>query len=281
LGELIKVDLEQRWRQECHPRKLEIYLEEFPELGDLALLPVELIYEELQARLQVGDQVTEQEIRNRFPQQADRLCRLLASLAVPGNATCTYYTPTDQHASDVRLIDRPFEEFQEGDQVDDFELLMRLGRGTFAQVFLARQRSLERIVALKISAPQGHEPQTLAQLNHENLVRVFDQRITVDPPLRLLYMEVVPGGTLQEVVQRVQTGHSKTEYSKSGYSKTGNSKTSNSTLRVSQSQSYEPLTGQLLLDSIDASLSSQGVVVPEHSQLRHWLASGRLSCRIA
>jgi serine/threonine protein kinase len=263
LGELIKVDLEQRWRQECHPRKLEIYLEEFPELGDLALLPVELIYEELQARLQVGDQVTEQEIRNRFPQQADRLCRLLAGLAVPGNATCTYYTPTDQHASDVRLIDRPFEGFQEGDQVDDFELLMRLGRGTFAQVFLARQRSLERIVALKISAPQGHEPQTLAQLNHENLVRVFDQRITVDPPLRLLYMEVVPGGTLREVVQRVQTGYSKTGYSKAG----------NSTMRVSQSQSYGSLTGQLLLDSIDEHLGSQGVVVPEHSQLRHWLAS--------
>ena len=288
LGELIKVDLEQRWQQECHPRKLEIYLEEFPELGNLAQLPVELIYEELQARLQVGDQVTEQEIRNRFPQQADRLCRLLAGMAVPGNATCSYYTPTDKHASDVRLIDRPYEEFQEGDQVDDFELIMRLGRGTFAQVFLARQKSLERIVALKISAPQGHEPQTLAQLNHENLVRVFDQRITVDPPLRLLYMEVVPGGTLREVVQRVQTGHSATGHSATGNSATGhsatgnsatgnsatgNSTTGNSTTQVSRSQSSGPRTGQLLLDSVDERLGSQGVAVPEHSQLRHWLAS--------
>ena len=41
------------------------------------------------------------------------------------------------------------------------------------QVFLARQQSMQRLVALKISADKGTEPQTLAQLDHDYIVRVF------------------------------------------------------------------------------------------------------------
>src|SRR5207302_406526 len=68
----------------------------------------------------------------------------------------------------------------------------------------ARQRSMQRPVALKISSRRSDEPQTLAQLDHPNIVRVYDQREVADRGLRLLYMEYVPGGTLQEVVERVR-----------------------------------------------------------------------------
>ncbi len=56
---------------------------------------------------------------------------------------------------------------------------------------------MQRIVALKVSVHRGSEPQTLAQLDHESIVRVFDQRLLHDRKLHLMYMQYLPGGTLQ------------------------------------------------------------------------------------
>ena len=92
--------------------------------------------------------------------------------------------------------------YEPGQTVDDFDLLLLLGRGAFASVFLARQRSLHRLVALKISAHEGIEPQALAQLEHPHIVRVFDQRIL--PYTRLLYMQYVAGGTLHDALGRMR-----------------------------------------------------------------------------
>ncbi len=74
----------------------------------------------------------------------------------------------------------PLSQIEVGQRLDDFDLLIELGSGAFARVFLARQLSLQRLVAVKISANHGHEPQTLAQLDHDYIVRVFDQRILRD-----------------------------------------------------------------------------------------------------
>src|SRR5262249_42994402 len=49
-----------------------------------------------------------------------------------------------------------------GQRLDDFELLGVLGTGAFARVYLARQSSLGRLVALKVSAHCGDEARTLA-----------------------------------------------------------------------------------------------------------------------
>ena len=99
---------------------------------------------------------------------------------------------------------RPTDLPEPGAIVDDFLLVERLGQGAFADVWLARQASLQRMVALKISADEGHEPATLAQLDHPHVVRVFDQRAVAGRDWRLLYMEVVPGGTLDDVIARVR-----------------------------------------------------------------------------
>ena len=48
--------------------------------------------------------------------------------------------------------------------VKDSSGLVKLGKGAFASVFLARQVSMQRLVALKASADKGDEPQMLAQL---------------------------------------------------------------------------------------------------------------------
>jgi serine/threonine protein kinase len=89
------------------------------------------------------------------------------------------------------------------DEIEDFELVRLLGQGAFAKVHLARQKSMQRTVALKISTRGSDEPRTLAQLEHPNIVRVYDQRTVPSRDLRLLYMEYVPGGTLEALIRKV------------------------------------------------------------------------------
>jgi eukaryotic-like serine/threonine-protein kinase len=61
-----------------------------------------------------------------------------------------------------------------GSEFLGFRLLEELGRGAFGRVFLAQQGALaNRPVALKISAKLHEESQTLAQLQHTNIVPIF------------------------------------------------------------------------------------------------------------
>jgi serine/threonine protein kinase len=134
-------------------------------------------------------------------------------------------------------------EIEVGQRLDDFDLLIELGSGVFARVFLARQRSLQRLVAVKISANRGDEPQTLAQLDHDYIVRVFDQRIVRDRDWRLLYMQYLPGGTLLNVVQAIHHA------------------------------GRTPDSGQALLDAVDDALESRGEIRPAESSTRAELAT--------
>jgi serine/threonine protein kinase/tetratricopeptide (TPR) repeat protein len=55
-----------------------------------------------------------------------------------------------------------------------FRLIEVLGQGAFGRVYLARQGDLaNRPVALKVSARMFREPQTLAQLQHTNIVPIY------------------------------------------------------------------------------------------------------------
>ncbi|MFQ6392104.1 serine/threonine-protein kinase [Nocardia sp. KC 131] len=97
---------------------------------------------------------------------------------------------------------------------------------------------MQRLVAVKISHNHGIEPQTLAQLDHEYIVRIFDQRLIADGELKLLYMQYLPGGTLLDVV------------------------------RLLRSTPSEHRSGQLLLDAIDEVLADRGEVRPTESAVR-------------
>jgi hypothetical protein len=56
-----------------------------------------------------------------------------------------------------------------------------------------------------VSADKGDEPQMLGQLDHPNIVRVYDVRRLPDRKVRLLYMQYVAGGTLQSVIERARS----------------------------------------------------------------------------
>jgi serine/threonine protein kinase len=189
LIELIKVDLEYRSSKGQPERRIEEYLVEFPEIVD-AGLPVDLVYEEFHIRRRKGDEVTAKEYLERFPEYAGELQRMLELEAA--NLSTTLFTGEKTAAIDIE------------ERIDDFDILAQLGKGAFATVYLARQRSMQRIVALKVSADRGLEAQTLAQLDHPHIVRVYDQRVLEDRGLRLLYMQYVAGGTLQPVVDAVR-----------------------------------------------------------------------------
>jgi len=134
------------------------------------------------------------EYATRFPECAAELKKLWA-----GEQTTDRTQTAKQKSKQRQALDN----FQPGEAIDDFDLLTLLGAGAFARVFLARQRSMQRLVALKIATDHSQESQTLAQLDHDHIVRVYDQRLLPDQGLRMLYMQYVPGGTLQSIVPMV------------------------------------------------------------------------------
>ncbi|MFO1021095.1 MAG: hypothetical protein U0903_10415, partial [Planctomycetales bacterium] len=136
LVELVKLDLENRW--EFGLRKLlEDYDDDFPELQPL-LTPA-LILEEFHARRRAGEHPPLKEYTDRFPQFAAQIESLFP-----------LETPTVIHTA-LTVGGSSLEQLQVGERIGDFDLLARLGTGGFAQVFLARQNSMQRLVALKIS----------------------------------------------------------------------------------------------------------------------------------
>ena len=194
LIELIKVDLRYRWANDSEPKRLAQYCEELPELGSWPL-PPDLIYEEFHVLRESGTAVGVDEFSTEYPDQSETLGDLLAT----GEYQPTSLTQMTHSGSAQSLV-----ELDVGKRINDFDLMTELGRGAFARVFLARQRSMQRLVAVKISEDHGTEPQTLAQLDHDYIVRVFDQRVLEGGRLRLLYMQYLPGGTLLPLVKLVQ-----------------------------------------------------------------------------
>ncbi|MGV9869711.1 serine/threonine-protein kinase [Rhodococcus koreensis] len=245
LIELIKIDLEYRWLRYDFPKRLTEYRAEFPELQD-GPFPAELVYEEFHAR-------------RRSTPEADAATMAVEAATMAGGRGAEEFT--DDYCS--TMIARPRAQvvlgnIDVGDRVDDFDLLMRIGSGAFAQVYLARQQSMQRLVAVKISHNHGIEPQTLAQLDHDYIVRIYDQRLIADGELKLLYMQYLPGGTLLDVVHLLR------------------------------STPAEHRSGQLLLDAVDGVLAAKGEVRPTESAVRTRIASltwpetvAWLGCRLA
>ncbi len=231
LVELIKVDLEQRWLQHGLPTRLEEYCADFPELGAGAHLPCDLVYEEFHVRSQSDEAPEVEEYFRRFPGHAEQLKRLLDM-------------QTNKTTSTL-IGGRRGPEIDVGQQLDDFDLLTRLGKGAFASVYLARQRSMQRLVALKVSMNRGDEPQTLAQLDHPHIVRVYDQRLLPERGLRLMYMQVVAGGTLHGVADLVRITPQAVR------------------------------TGKMLVDCVDSALEDRGESPPAESALRRKLTKSK------
>jgi eukaryotic-like serine/threonine-protein kinase len=229
LLELIKVDLKHRLIRQREAVRIESYLEQYPELQSGGV-PVDLLFEEFRLRQAAGERVGLDEYVRRFPDSAPSLVRRFETVkqpAAPTRASVTWELPA----------------MQVGETLGEFRIQRLLGKGAFAHVYLAWQTTLQRTVALKVARDRGAEPQTLAQLDHPNIVRVFDLRTVPEQELSLLSMKFVAGGTLEDVI-----GHTKrtptTEWS-----------------------------GQTLLTAIDTSMKANETEPPAETDQRRRLRS--------
>ena len=230
LIELIKMDMAIACEQSPEvnsPPRIEDYLSAFEHILPQDDVPVDLVMEELQLRKEIGAaRLMPMTIKNVFLSTGGVIGQLL------GVAEATSAVQNRRGPPDVEI----------GSTIDDFLIIQTLGSGAFANVYLARQVSMHRLVALKVSRGTGDEPQALAQFDHPNVVRVFDQREIEEGQIHLLYMQYLPGGTLADVVKLVRT------------------------------TSANNLSGQVLLDAVDRQLLRAAQVVPERSSVREWLA---------
>ena len=91
-----------------------------------------------------------------------------------------------------------------GDELFGFKMLSELGRGSFARVFLAEQKELaDRPVVAKVSAIDGDEARTLAQLQHTHIVPIYSVHEDAAAGLRLVCMPYFGGASLSKVLQAV------------------------------------------------------------------------------
>src|SRR5207249_7505740 len=96
-------------------------------------------------------------------------------------------------------------------RIGHYEVLEVLGKGGFGIVFRAFDETLQRVVAVKVLAPQLaatsparkrflREARSSAKVRHENVVQVH---AVEEQPLPYLVMEFIPGETLQQRVDRI------------------------------------------------------------------------------
>lgn len=113
------------------------------------------------------------------------------------------------------LAEESSERLHKGDLIGDgdrFEIIERIGAGGMGMVYRALDRQLNRVIAIKFVLPARRrataqmvemlrtEARATAQLNHENIVRIFDLGMWEGQPF--LVIEYMEGESLKSLVQR-------------------------------------------------------------------------------
>jgi serine/threonine protein kinase/tetratricopeptide (TPR) repeat protein len=192
-------ELRAGWEQ-GHPKAPEELLARWP--GDPARDPdaASVLFEDYwQRHKHNADSVAPkiEDYEGRFPEQKDSLQRLFREHALLESLANGPADPS--RGSSVRLALPAV-----GDELFGFRLRHELGRGAFARVYLAEQAGLaDRPVVLKVSAIDGDEPQTLAQLQHTNIVPIYSVHEDVRAGLRAVCMPYFGGASLSSILRRL------------------------------------------------------------------------------
>jgi serine/threonine protein kinase len=216
LRELIAIQLDARWRRGERPRVAD-YVVRFPELATGHGQVAALLYEEVRLRLQQGERPDLAEYARAYPDHVRALEQMLADrpLASPGEESqlgetiSTTLQQPNLHPPELgtTLDYQPRGASAFGaveERIGDFELLRVLGEGSFGKVYLARQVSLDRLVALKLTSDTSSEARTLASLEHDHIVQVFSEKIDGQRNQRLLCMQFVAGPTLERIIAELK-----------------------------------------------------------------------------
>lgn len=219
LRELIRIDLDFRWRKRRRPIPLAGYRHRFPEAFADAKDRAAIAYEEYRLRVLAGETPSREDYEKAWniaaddwpaPDAASGLGRpdLPATrLIEPGNEERARTVAKPSSAANDRMPDEaprgdaPPVFPAVGEEFLGFRLLRKLGSGAFGCVYLAEQAALaNRPVALKISEDSGSESQRLAQLQHTNIVPIYStHRIG---SLQAVCMPYFGATTLADVIQQ-------------------------------------------------------------------------------
>src|SRR5262245_42322019 len=131
------------------PRRAEDFLQDFPDLASDEDLALDLIYAEYLARVELGERPPVEEYYRRFPQWGELLRQQfqfheLLSDSQPA-AEPISAEPPPFPGQDGSARSRGPQGF-----LNPYEIVKEIARGGMGVVYLARQRSLERFVALKV-----------------------------------------------------------------------------------------------------------------------------------
>ena len=169
---------------------------------------LDLIYNEIVVREELGETPLLEEYLRRYPQLQDDL-KLHFEVHRAVHDKLLLDTRHVQTSDSLPEID----EFVEvGPTFTDYEIIGELGRGGMGVVYKARQRRLKRLVALKMFQP-GRTPtprelarfraeaEAIARLQHPNIVQIFEVGQEHGKPL--LALELAENGTLAQKLQEL------------------------------------------------------------------------------
>ena len=116
---------------------------------------------------------------------------------------------------DDKAEDKAAAQGMNGKEIGGYKILDRLGRGGMGTVFKAKQISLNRVIALKVlSSKFAKDPKFIerfisearaaGQLNHPNVVQVFD--VGQLGGLHFFSMELMEGGCVQDLLSAAPDG---------------------------------------------------------------------------
>jgi serine/threonine protein kinase/Flp pilus assembly protein TadD len=216
LRELVRVDLEWCW-EHGRPKDLNEYRREFPQLFEDPQAVAEIVFEHDRVRRQAEAKLAAINTTRRVEvhpvgRGGERMENLELNAEgfwahSAGGAPEQAEAFRDLHRSDPQAACRLAQIMSAmpviGSTFAGFQLVEELGRGGFGRVFLARQGDLaNRCVALKISTDLFGESQTLAQLQHTNIVPIHSlHRVG---PLQAVCMPYFGATTLAAVLKEIQ-----------------------------------------------------------------------------
>lgn len=194
-------------REPGHPR-IEDFLKAVPAGASLVVLLMELIHLDVHYRRQRGEVPRPHDYAARFPELEEAW---LAELLPPPRQNTTARAHNDTVPPSSESPD------ESGDVVPiqslaRYKVLRILGQGAFGVVYLAQDEQLQRHVAIKVphrrfvartGAAEAYlrEARTVANLDHPNIVPVFDVGNTDECPF-FMVSKYIEGGALSDRIEQ-------------------------------------------------------------------------------
>lgn len=170
-----------------------------------SISPVDHLVEEYAALLRAGQEIDIETYVGRYPDHAATLRKLLVAVDLIERAALQSVATADSATqSGFRAFEKNVPQ-----SFGDFDIVRELGRGGMGIVYVAKQRSLKRLVALKVLPSAGphavknrhrfrREAESAASLHHTNIVPVFG--IGEQDGIMYYAMQLIDGVPLNHVL---------------------------------------------------------------------------------